>query len=82
MAVFIKLTPTLSFLPFRLELWPGFITSILQYEEKPMLCLDVTHKVLRTDTVLDYLCDLQQTKGRAYCDIAAKALVGEIVMTG
>ena len=28
------------------ELWPGFLTSILQYERKVMLCAEVSHKVL------------------------------------
>ena len=67
---------------FRIELWPGFITSILEYEQNLMLCLDVSHKVLRTDTVLDFLYDLQTKKGRGtFYDTATKALVGDIVLT-
>jgi len=27
------------------ELWPGFLTSILQYEKKVLLCAEVSHKV-------------------------------------
>ena len=64
----------------RLELWPGFITSILQYETNVMLCADISHKILRTDTVYDYLNDLFQTS-RNFHDQAEKTLVGEIVLT-
>ena len=64
----------------RLELWPGFITSILQYETNVMLCADISHKILRTDTVYDFLNDLFQTS-RNFHDQAEKTLVGEIVLT-
>ncbi len=65
----------------RLELWPGFTTSILQYERNIMLSLDVSHKILRTDTVWDYLNDVY-TSGRGnFHDNVTKGLVGEIVLT-
>ena len=44
-----------------------------------MLCLDVSHKILRTDTVLDLLYELNQ--GRNFHDQATKALIGEVVLT-
>ncbi|XP_006768862.1 PREDICTED: piwi-like protein 1 [Myotis davidii] len=48
----------------RLVIWPGFTTSILQYENNIMLCTDVSHKVLRSETVLDFMFSLyQQTEG-------------------
>lgn len=45
-----------------------------------MLCAEVTHKILRTDTVYDFLNDLYQTS-RSFTNDAIKALVGEIVLT-
>ena len=39
----------------KLELWPGYETSIRQHEHDLLLCVEITHKVLRTDTVLDLL---------------------------
>ena len=65
-------------------MWPGFVTSILQYEENVMLCADVSHKIMRADTVYDYLNDLYQQFGRnpqEFHDRAVKTLVGEIVLT-
>lgn len=29
----------------KFELWPGFMTSILRYENNVMLCAEVSHKV-------------------------------------
>lgn len=31
------------------ELWPGFVTSILNYENNVMLCAEVSHKVCGND---------------------------------
>ena len=66
---------------FRLELWPGYSTSILAYEDNVMLSADVQHKVLRMDTVLDFLYELYEQRRRDFHEEATKRLVGEIVMT-
>ncbi|KAK3566050.1 hypothetical protein QTP86_025034, partial [Hemibagrus guttatus] len=66
----------------RLTIWPGFVTNILQYESNIMLCLDVSHKVLRSETVLDFMCSLRQQCGdQRFVDICTKELVGVIVLT-
>jgi len=65
----------------KLELWPGFITSILQYERNVMLCADISHKILRTDTVWDFLNELYTRARGNFHDLATRNLVGEIVLT-
>ncbi|XP_053507651.1 piwi-like protein 1 isoform X2 [Ictalurus furcatus] len=66
----------------RLTIWPGFVTSILQYESSIMLCLDVSHKVLRSETVLDFMGNLRHQCGdQRFVDICTKELVGVIVLT-
>ncbi|XP_078682107.1 piwi-like protein 1 [Branchiostoma floridae x Branchiostoma belcheri] len=65
----------------RLEVWPGFVTSILQYESKTLLMADVSHKIMRTDTVLDLMYDLYGQDQRKFYEKATKMLVGEIVLT-
>ncbi|KAI5622106.1 piwi-like protein 1, partial [Silurus asotus] len=66
----------------RLTIWPGFVTNILQYEANIMLCLDVSHKVLRSETVLDFMTSLRQQCGaQHFVDICTKELVGVIVLT-
>ena len=37
----------------KLEIWPGYVTAVAEYEGGLMLNLDVSHKVLRTQTALD-----------------------------
>lgn len=40
---------------YQLELWPGYVTSIRQHENELLLCVELTHKVMRQDTVHDLL---------------------------
>ncbi|KAK4813307.1 hypothetical protein QYF61_023982 [Mycteria americana] len=66
----------------RLMVWPGFTSSILQYEESIMLCTDVSHKVLRSETVLDFMYSLYyQVEEQRFRDACAKELIGLIVLT-
>ncbi|XP_019394493.1 PREDICTED: piwi-like protein 1 [Crocodylus porosus] len=66
----------------RVIIWPGFTTSILQYETSIMLCTDVSHKVLRSETVLDFMYNLYgQVEEQRFRDTCAKELVGLIVLT-
>ncbi|XP_062128728.1 protein aubergine-like isoform X1 [Drosophila sulfurigaster albostrigata] len=39
----------------RMELWPGYITSIRQHESDFLLCTEIAHKVMRTDTLYQIL---------------------------
>ena len=43
------------FLVCRLEVWPGYVTAVNEFEDGLMLCCDVSFRVLRTSTVLDEL---------------------------
>ena len=40
---------------FRLEVWPGYVSSIARYAGGLLLQLDVSHRVLRTETCLDVM---------------------------
>ncbi|XP_028269817.1 piwi-like protein 1 [Parambassis ranga] len=66
----------------KLTIWPGYASTILKYESSIMMCTDVSHKVLRSDTVLDLMINLRQQFGdQRFPDICAKELVGLIVLT-
>lgn len=66
----------------RLAIWPGFATSILQYESSIMLSIDVSHKVLRNETVHDMMTNIYSSCGpQKFQDICIKELVGQIVLT-
>lgn len=62
---------------FNLELWPGYVTSIRQHEQDILLCAEISHKVMRTDTVLDILGNcISQTRGD-YKEAFQKAVIGK-----
>uniref|UniRef100_A0A8C9STC4 Piwi-like RNA-mediated gene silencing 1 n=1 Tax=Scleropages formosus TaxID=113540 RepID=A0A8C9STC4_SCLFO len=66
----------------RLTIWPGFTTTIRQYESSIMLCSDISHKVLRSETVLDYMTCMQQQHGpQLFVETCKKELVGLVVLT-
>uniref|UniRef100_A0AAY4B2B8 Piwi-like protein 1 n=1 Tax=Denticeps clupeoides TaxID=299321 RepID=A0AAY4B2B8_9TELE len=72
----------LSIPQHRLTIWPGFVTNILQYELNIMLCLDVSHKVLRSETVLSFMASLRQQVGEQHFpEVCTKELVGLVVLT-
>ena len=66
-----------------MEIWPGFISSILNYHAGPMLQLEVSHKLLSTRTVYDVMNDVQR-KNRNPGQLRAemnRRVVGMIVLT-
>lgn len=39
----------------RLEVWPGYVTAVNEYEGGLKLCVDIKHRVLRTETIRDLM---------------------------
>jgi len=60
----------------RLELWPGYITSMRNHENQLLLCVEVTNKVLRQDHCLEIIRGHNGNRGAVEAE-----LVGNIVMT-
>lgn len=48
----------------RLQLWPGYETSIGKYEKDILLCAEISTKVMRQETVLDYLNQCASERSR------------------
>jgi len=65
----------------KLEIWPGYVTAVHEYEGGVMLCLDVSHKVLRTTTAWNLLQDIYMKDKENLQVNAQKALLGAVVMT-
>jgi len=63
-----------------LEVWPGFITSIMQAESSVLLCAEISHKILRIQSVLDLMKETYQRSRDFHREIMQK-LVGQIVLT-
>ncbi|GAB6033435.1 Piwi-like protein 1 [Chamberlinius hualienensis] len=64
-----------------LQLWPGFLTAVHQHEHLPMLCADLTFKVLRTDTILDQLKQIAEQNYGRFREEATRLIAGQIVLT-
>ena len=65
----------------KLEIWPGYVTAVQEYEGGVMLCCDVSHKVLRTQTAYDLMNDVMKQKPSDIRGSVLKALLGSIVLT-
>ena len=65
----------------RLEVWPGFVTAVDEYEGGLQLQCDVSHRVLRLETAYDVLKDLIRRKVPDIKSEAEKHLLGAVVLT-
>nr|AWH61378.1 putative piwi-1 [Actinia equina] len=65
----------------KIELWPGYITSIQHYEGGLMLLCDVSHRLLRTETVMNFMIDMYSKYKERYQEETMKQLIGNIVLT-
>ena len=65
----------------KLELWPGYETSIRQHEDSILLNCEISHKVLRTDTVLEQIAQEVKKSSSNYRRACEKKLLGSVVMT-
>uniref|UniRef100_A0A2K5ZJ95 Piwi-like protein 1 n=1 Tax=Mandrillus leucophaeus TaxID=9568 RepID=A0A2K5ZJ95_MANLE len=65
-----------------LEIWLGYVTSILQYENGITLCADVSHKLLRIETAYDFIkrTSAEAQTGNIREEVTNK-LIGSIVLT-
>jgi len=63
-----------------LSVWPGYVTAVDKYEGGLLLQCDVSHRVLRTETVRDLLTTLKKKGGDLKIE-AEKALLGASVLT-
>ncbi|XP_018796089.1 PREDICTED: protein aubergine [Bactrocera latifrons] len=62
-----------------LELWPGYQTSIRQHEQDILLCAEIAHKVMRTDSVYKTLQECQNKQDPL--NSFKHEVVGTIVLT-
>lgn len=63
-----------------LEVWPGYITSIRQHEDKIMLCAEISNKVMRMDNVYDLLMECAKEDAN-YKQLFQSRIIGCVVLT-
>ncbi|XP_066905703.1 piwi-like protein Siwi isoform X2 [Halyomorpha halys] len=66
---------------YHLEIWPGYSTSILQFENHIMMGIDVSHKVLRSDNVWEFLRACRERHGTDYEKHFQDTMLGAVVFT-
>ena len=65
----------------RMEVWPGYMTAIARYEPDVLLVSDISHKVMRTDTVYEFMHNIYSQKREKFIEECQRQLVGQIVLT-
>ncbi|KAL4154233.1 hypothetical protein QTP88_002060 [Uroleucon formosanum] len=67
----------------KLQLWPGYETTIGRYEDNILLCAEISTKVMRQETVLDFLnqCAADRNRNRDWMINFKSGVVGTTVMT-
>lgn len=66
----------------KLEIWPGYVKSVdLHENDRLLLTLDVSHRVLSTRSVYDVMKEAHKSDGDRFKDNIKKTLIGSIVLT-
>lgn len=65
---------------YKIELWPGYVTSIRIHENKILLCCEISHKVLRQQTAYDVLNDCRKESNDAITAFK-RQIIGSVVIT-
>lgn len=65
----------------KLEIWPGYVTAVDEYEDGIMLCCDVSHRILLKTTVLEHLKECFVSDQANFKNNATASLLGQVVLT-
>ena len=66
---------------YKLELWPGYITSIRQHEQDMLLGCEMKMKCMRMDSALDQIGTIIKANKANYKTAVGRALIGTRVIT-
>ncbi|XP_043279491.1 piwi-like protein Ago3 isoform X2 [Venturia canescens] len=65
----------------KMELWPGYVTAIDEYEGGLKLNINASHRVMRTDTVRDLLGEIQKNTRSDFRAAVTAEILGLTVLT-
>uniref|UniRef100_A0AAG5D8I8 Uncharacterized protein n=1 Tax=Anopheles atroparvus TaxID=41427 RepID=A0AAG5D8I8_ANOAO len=65
----------------KLEVWPGYVTAVNEFESGLMLNLDITHRVLMQTTVYEHIKMTSLASPKEYHANLIKSLLGLVVFT-
>ncbi|XP_074419907.1 piwi-like protein 2 isoform X1 [Larus michahellis] len=66
---------------YRLQIWPGYSVSIRKKDGGLFLLVDPIHKVIRSDSVLNFMHTIYKQSLSSFQDECTKQLVGNVVIT-
>ncbi|XP_055301772.1 protein piwi-like [Sitodiplosis mosellana] len=66
---------------FRIQLWPGYETSVRYHDSGILLNCDIVHKVMRTDTVYELMREIQRSNPQNFSNTFRQKVVGLTVLT-
>lgn len=67
---------------WKMELWPGYKTSIRQHEKSILMSAEVTHKIMRNENVLSVLDECLRMDQTNYKQLFKDRIIGTVVLTG
>lgn len=66
---------------YRIQIWPGYSTSIRQHEYDILLNAEIMNKVMRLDTLYDILLETRREDGRNFAENYKRKVMGTTVLT-
>ncbi|KAM6106809.1 piwi-like protein 2 [Pterocles gutturalis] len=66
---------------YRLQIWPGYSVSIRKKDGGLFLLVDAIHKVIRSDSVMNFMHTIYKQSTSSFQDECTKQLVGNVVIT-
>jgi len=66
---------------YKLDLWPGYVTSIRQHEQDMLLCSEMKMKIMRSDSVLENMSTIMKANKTNFKSAIGRALIGMRVIT-
>ncbi|XP_010162141.2 piwi-like protein 2, partial [Antrostomus carolinensis] len=66
---------------YRLQIWPGYSVSIRKKDGGLFLLVDAIHKIIRSDSVLNFMHTIYKQNLSSFQDECIKQLVGNVVIT-
>lgn len=65
----------------KLEIWPGYVTAVDEYEDGVMLCCDVSHKILFQTTILEHIKECYIADAANFKNNLQASLLGQVILT-
>lgn len=65
----------------RIQLWPGYLTSIRQHESDVLMCIEINTKLMRQETVYDILQRIHSTARDNWQTVFENTVLGSTILT-